>query len=48
MAGPQFAGEEDDLQICRVAANNLNRQSLPLQNGWSSNLRFGQGSNTSL
>lgn len=29
-ARPQFAGEEDDLQICRVAANVLNRQSLPL------------------
>jgi hypothetical protein len=48
MARPQFAGEEDDLQIRRVAANILNRQSVPLQNGWPSDLRFGKGSNTSL
>jgi hypothetical protein len=29
-ARPQFAGEEDDFQISRVAANVLNRESLPL------------------
>jgi hypothetical protein len=44
MARPQFWGEEDDLQIWRVAANLIKRQSLPLQNGQYSNLRFGQRS----
>ena len=42
-------GWRNGLQMCRVAANILNKQSRIADNGWSSSLRVGRGvKNTSL
>jgi hypothetical protein len=38
MARPQFADGGDSLQIWRVAANILNKQSRTADRGWSSSL----------
>jgi hypothetical protein len=45
MARPQVANVGDGLQIWRVAANMLNKQSRTAEKGWSSSLWFGHGSN---
>jgi hypothetical protein len=42
MARPQVADAGDGLQIWRVAANILNKQSLTADKGWSSNLVVGR------
>jgi hypothetical protein len=41
MARPQVADGGDDLQIWRVAANILNKQSRTADKGWSSSLGVG-------
>jgi hypothetical protein len=46
MARPQVANGEG-LQIRRVAANILSKQSRTADKGWSSCLGVGQGSNNS-
>jgi hypothetical protein len=43
MARPQVADEGDGLQIGRVAANILNKQSRTADKGWSSSLEVGRG-----
>jgi hypothetical protein len=43
MARPQVADGGDGLQIWRVAANILNKQSRTADKGWSSSLGFGRG-----
>jgi hypothetical protein len=43
MARPQVADGGDGLQICRVAANILNKQLQAADRGWSSSLGVGQG-----
>jgi hypothetical protein len=48
MARPQVADGEDGLQIWRVAANVLNKQSRTVDKGWSSNLGVERGTNNSL
>jgi hypothetical protein len=45
MARPQVADGGDGLQIWRVAANILNKQSRTADRGWSSSLGFGRGAN---
>ena len=40
-------GWRNGLQIWRVAANTLNKQSRTADNGWSSSLGVGQGANNS-
>jgi hypothetical protein len=47
MAYPQVADEGDGLQIWRVAANILNKQSRIVEKGWSSSLGVGSGTNNS-
>jgi hypothetical protein len=47
MARPQVAEGEDGLQIWRVAANILNKQSRAADKGWSSSLEVGRGVNNS-
>jgi hypothetical protein len=47
MARPQVADGGDGLQIWRVAANILNKQSRTVDKGWSSNLGVGRGANNS-
>jgi hypothetical protein len=47
MARPQVADGGDGLQIWRVAANILNKQSQTVDKGWSSNLGVGRGANNS-
>jgi hypothetical protein len=47
MARPQVAVGGDGLQIWRVAANILNKQSGRADNGWSSSLGVGRGANKS-
>jgi hypothetical protein len=44
---PGVADVGDDLQIWRVAANILNKQSQAVDKGWSSSLRVGCGANNS-
>jgi hypothetical protein len=46
MARPQFAGGGDGLQILKVAANILNKQSRTADRGWSSGLGVGRGLKT--
>jgi hypothetical protein len=46
MARPSFAVEGDGLQIWRVAANILNKQSRTAERGLSSSLGLGWGTNT--
>jgi hypothetical protein len=41
MGRPQVAEGEEDLQIWKVAANILIKQSRAADNGWSSNLQVG-------
>jgi hypothetical protein len=41
MARPRVAGRGDGLQIWRVAANILNKQSRTADSGWSSSLGVG-------
>jgi hypothetical protein len=43
MAPPQVVDGGDGLQIWRVAANILNKQSRTADRGWPSSLGFGQG-----
>jgi hypothetical protein len=43
MARPQVADRGDGLQIWRVAANILNKQSRTADSGWSSSLGVGRG-----
>jgi hypothetical protein len=45
MARPQVADGGDGLQIWRVAANILNKQSRTADGGWSSSLGVGRGAN---
>jgi hypothetical protein len=45
MVCPQAADGGDGLQIWRVAANILNKQSRTADMGWSSSLQVGQGAN---
>jgi hypothetical protein len=47
MARPQVADGGDGLQIWRVAANILNKQSRTTDKGWSSRLGAGRGANNS-
>jgi hypothetical protein len=46
MARPQVADGGDGLQICRVAANILNKQSQTADKWWSSSLGVGVGLTT--
>jgi hypothetical protein len=46
MARPQVADGGDDLQIWRIAANILNKQSRRADRGWSSSFGFGRGVTT--
>jgi hypothetical protein len=46
MERPQVADGGNGLQIWRVAANILNKQSRTADNGWSSSLGVGRGANT--
>jgi hypothetical protein len=43
MARPGLADREDDLQICRIAANVLNKQSQTARKEWFSSLGVGRG-----
>jgi hypothetical protein len=45
MAGLQIVDGGDDLQILRVAAKILNKQSRTADKGWSSSLGVGRGAN---
>jgi hypothetical protein len=45
MARPQVVDGADSLQIWRVAANILNKQSRTDDNGWPSSLGVGRGAN---
>jgi hypothetical protein len=45
MARPQVADRGDDLQIWRVDANILNKQSRTADSGWSSSLGVGRWAN---
>jgi hypothetical protein len=47
MARPQVADGGDALQLRRVAANILNKQSRTAEKGWSSSLGVGHGANNS-
>jgi hypothetical protein len=47
MARPQVADGGDGLQVWRVAANILNKQSRTAEKGWSSNWGVGRGANNS-
>jgi hypothetical protein len=47
MAHPQDADGRNGLQIWRVAANILNKQSRTADKGWSSSLGVGRGANNS-
>jgi hypothetical protein len=45
MARPQVVDGGDGLQIWRVAANVLNKQSRTTDRGWSSSMEVGRGAN---
>jgi hypothetical protein len=45
MARPQVADLGEGLQIRRVAANILNKQSQTADKGWTSSLEVGRGAN---
>jgi hypothetical protein len=47
MARPQVADGGERLQIWRVAANILNKQSRTADKGWPSSLGVGRGANNS-
>jgi hypothetical protein len=47
IAHPQVADGGDGLQICKVAANILNKLSRTADKWWSSSLGFGRGANNS-
>jgi hypothetical protein len=47
MARPQVADGRDGLQIWRISANILNKQSRTAYTGWSSGLGVGRGANNS-
>jgi hypothetical protein len=47
MARPQVADGGDFLQVWRLAANMLNKQSRTADKGWSSSLGVGRGANNS-
>jgi hypothetical protein len=47
MARPQVADGGDGLQIWRLAANILNKQSRRAEKGWSSSLEEGRRANNS-
>jgi hypothetical protein len=46
MARPRVTDRGDGLQIWRVAANMLNKQSRTADSGWSSSLGVGRGANS--
>jgi hypothetical protein len=46
MARPRVADRGDGLQIWRVAANILNKQSCTADSGWSTSLGVGRGLTT--
>jgi len=48
MERPRVADGGDGLQIWRVAANILNKQSRTAEKSWSSSLGVGRGANKSL
>jgi hypothetical protein len=48
MARPQVADGGDGLQIRRVSANILNKQSRTADRGWSSSLGIGRGAKNPL
>jgi hypothetical protein len=48
MARPQAADGGDGLQIWRVAANILNKQSTRAERRWTCSLRVGRGANNPL
>jgi hypothetical protein len=48
MALPQVAGEEDCLQIWKVAANVLRKQSRTADKGCFSRMVVGRGANSSV
>jgi hypothetical protein len=45
MVHPQVVNGANGLQICRIAAHILNKQSWTDDKGWSSTLECGQGAN---
>jgi hypothetical protein len=47
MARPQVADGGNTLQVWRVAANILNKQSRAADKGWPSSLGVGRGANNS-
>jgi hypothetical protein len=47
IASPQVADGGDCLQVWRVAANILNKQSQKADKGWSSSFGVGRGANNS-
>jgi hypothetical protein len=47
MARPQVADGGEGLQVWRVAANILNKQSRTADKGWPSSLGVGRGANNS-
>jgi len=47
MVHPWIADGEYGLQIGKVAANTLNKQSWTDNKGWPSSVGFGQGANNS-
>jgi hypothetical protein len=47
MARPQAADGGGSLQLWRIAANILNKQSRAADNGWFSSLGVGRGANNS-
>jgi hypothetical protein len=47
MARPQVADGGDTLQVWRVAANILNKQSQTTDKGWPSSLGVGRGADNS-
>jgi hypothetical protein len=46
MTRPQFGDGRKDLQMWRVAANTLNKQSRTVNKGWSSNCAVGRSATT--
>jgi hypothetical protein len=47
MARPQVADGGDGLQMCKIAANTLNKQSRAAENGWFSSLGVRHEANNS-
>jgi len=47
VARPQVSDGGNSVNVWRIAANILNKQSRTADNGWSSSLGFGRGANNS-